>query len=253
MPAALHCGSSPAALALFLAPRTFHFRIPDSLFWAIWLGFLAFIGLMLYAAFRSAKKRRADLEQFGMENGFLFTAKPDAALEEAMGEIRVSGMQVDSHPRFANVLQGSIGGAEAIVADATTGSGKSQSTATITAIKFGAPLPKFMLAPENTLWHLVEKLGFSDLDIDGAPDFSRRFFLHADDPAATRELFKPEVTQAFEALDPKTSLYVSASGRWLSFYRPGRLIAAQQLREFLQQVEPLAGAFRRVQSGSVFR
>ena len=70
--------------------------------------------------------------------------------------------------------------------------------------------------------HRAEKLGYADIDIDGAPDFSRRFFLHGQDQAAVRALFKPEVTQAFEQLDAKTQWSVSGSGQWLVF-SPARL------------------------------
>ena len=88
--------------------------------------------------------------------------------------------------------------------------------------------------------------------IDGAPDFSRRFFLHGKDEAAVRALFKPEITQVFEQLDPKNNFYINSSGSWLVLTRQGRPIQPEQYREILQQAEPIASAFRRTQSSGVF-
>jgi hypothetical protein len=235
-----------------LAPKKVHYNPPPAVFWAVWLGILALVILVAYAAARERRKRREGFEQVAMEVGFLFTEKPDDALAEHLAQIKIASARPDFRPRFSHVLQGNAGGGEVIIGDRTVGAGKSQSTTTVFAFKFATPFPPFMLVPENLLWHIAEKLGYSDIDIDGAPDFSRRFFLHGQDEAAVRALFKPEVTQAFEQLDAKTQWYVSGSGQWLVFSRPGRRIRPQQIRELMQTAEPIVSAFRRAQGGSVF-
>ena len=239
-------------LACVRAPQKMHFDIPPWLFWTMWLGFLGLIVLMLYAKSREAKKRRAALEQFGMETGFMFSEKPDDELAAHLAEIHFNAAQLEYAPYFSNVLRGSVGGGDAVIADRTVGSGKNRSVTTVVAFNLKTPLPAFMVCPENVFWRLAEKVGYSDLRIDGAPDFSKRFFLHGKDEAAVRSLFKPEVTQAFEQLDTKAHFYVSASGPWLAVYRPGRLIPVQQLHDFLQPAESLATAFRRARSTDVF-
>jgi hypothetical protein len=239
-------------LACALAPQRIHFNNPPWLFWAMWLGFLGLVVLMLYAKSRETKKRRDGLEQFGMENGFLFSEKPDDELAAHLAEIHFNVAQLEYAPHYSNVLQGSAGGGDAVIADRTVGSGKSRSITTVVAFNLKSPLPTFMVCAENVLWRLADKVGYSDIDIDGAPDFSKRFFLHGKDEAAVRELFKPEVTQAFEQLDAKVHFSVSASGPWLVVYRPGRLIPVQELRDFLQPAESLANAFRRARSSGVF-
>jgi hypothetical protein len=108
-----------------------------------------------------------------------------------------------------------------------------------------------MLCPENTLWHIAEKFGYKDIDIEGAPEFSRRFFLHGDNETAVRALFKPEVTQVFEQIDGGKYFVVSAWGEWLVVHR-GRLIPVPELRDFLQRAELMANAFRRARTSSVF-
>ena len=239
-------------LAFVRTPQKTHFDVPPWLFWTMWLGFLGLVVLMLYAKSREAKKRRAGLEKFGMESGFLFSEKPDDALAAHLAEIHFNVAQLEYSPHYNNVLQGNAGGGDAVIADRIVGAGKNRSITTIVAFNMKTPLPAFMVCWENVLWRLADKVGYSDIRIDGAPDFSKRFFLHAKDEAAVRALFKPEVTQAFEQLDTKIHFSVSGSGPWLVVCRPGRLVPVQELRDFLQPAESLANAFRRAKSTDVF-
>ncbi|MGZ4825795.1 MAG: hypothetical protein ACXVY9_00440 [Terriglobales bacterium] len=232
--------------------QVIHWNMPPWLFWTMWLGFLGLIVLMLYAKSREIKKRREDFQQFAMESGFSYSETGDEALTGQLAEVHVSGSM--GTVQLSNVLQGSAGGSEIVIADRTVGSGKTRSTSTVVAFKFEEPLPNFMLCPENVLWRLAEKAGYADIRMEGAPDFSRRFFLHGDNEAAVRALFKPDVTQVLEQLDAKTHLYASAAGRWLVFYpRAGRLIPVNTLRDFLQQTEIIANAFRRARATGAFR
>ncbi|MGB9103252.1 MAG: hypothetical protein WCC59_00715 [Terriglobales bacterium] len=239
-------------LAFVRAPQKMHFEIPPWLFFAMWLGFLGLAVLALYAKSREAKQRRAELEQFGMESGFLFLEKPDDALAAHLAGIHFNVTRLEYTPHYGNVLRGNAGGGDAVIADRTVGAGKSRSVTTIVAFDMKTPLPAFMVCVENVLWRLADKVGYSDIDIAGAPDFSKRFYLHGKDEAAVRALFTPEVTQAFEQLDTKLQFQVSVSGPWLVVYRPGRLIPAPELRDFLQPAESLANAFRRARSTGVF-
>ncbi len=239
-------------LMFAVAPQRARANLPPSWTFVFLAGTLALVILIVVAAARARRRRREAFEQFGMERGFLFSAKPDDTLAADLSSIRIDLARWQSRPRYENVLQGSAGGGEAIIADRTVGSGKSQSTSTIIAFRFPQPLPSFVLCPENMLWRVAEKLGYSDIDFDGAPDFSRRFFLHGQDPDAVRALFTPDVTHAFEQLDARSAVHVTGSGPWLVVFRPGRTVPVAQLRDFLQQAETIAGAFRRATS-SVFR
>jgi hypothetical protein len=216
-------------------------------------GMMALMALIIWAAAREQRKRREALTQFGLENGFMYCEQPDAVIAEELAQIQVGPCGYEKRARFRNVLRGSVGGLDTIIADRTVGSGKSQSTSTIVAFKFGTAFPMFTLCGENVLWHIAEKLGYSDIDIDGAPDFSSRFFLHGQDQAAIRELFKPEVTQAFAQMDKDKAPYIAGAGQWLVICHLGRGIPPKDLRDFLQQAQSVAGAFRRAQTSSVFR
>lgn len=221
--------------------------------WAPFAVFLALGVLVAVLAARQQRKRREGLAQFALESGFLFAEEPDSATAAELAQTEIKTANFQRRVRFRNLLRGSTGGLDTIIADRTVGAGKNQSTSTIVAYKFGTPFPAFMLCGENVLWHIAEKLGYSDIDIDGAPDFSQRFFLHGEDQNAIRALFRPEVTQAFSQMQKDKAPNVNAAGPWLIMHRPNRIVAPKDLRDLLQEVQPIAEAFRRVQTGSVFR
>ena len=239
-----------APLLLLQARRPAHFALPPWIL-AIWLGFFLLFLVMVAAKFRALKKRRAAMEQLGMEIGFAYSRMGDEALATELGKIQISGNLGTA--RYGNVLRGSAGGGDAIIADRTVGTGKTQSTSTVVGFNLKTALPSFLLCEENVLWHIAEKLGYKDIDIDGAPDFSKRFFLHGNDEAAIRALFKPELTQVLEGVDSKTHLYATGGGSWVVLYeRPGVLMPVEKIRGFLQQAEIVANAFRRACGASVF-
>lgn len=210
-------------------------------------GFVAFFVVVIWLAARAQRKRREAFERFAMESGFAFTpeADPSVAQELAPTEQTITG--TSSRVRYSNVLRGSRGGREVIIADRTSGQGKSQSQATVVALKLESAVPPFYVCAENLLFHLIEKLGFSDIDIEWAPEFSRRFFLHSNKPEEVRALFTPDVTAAFEQLPQDAGLYVQGAERWVAVYRGMRLTPAEQLREVLEIATRIADALHRGQ------
>jgi hypothetical protein len=167
-----------SVLAYATAPRPIHFNIPTSLFWMVWLGMLGLFVIMLVAKSREIRKRKEAFDRLGMEMGFSYSDHAPEALATELAEIHFNSAQLEYRPRYSNVLEGSAGGGDAVIAGRTVGSGKSVSITTVIAFKQPAALPTFVVTEENVLWKLVEKLGYSDIDLDGAPDFSRRYCLH---------------------------------------------------------------------------
>src|SRR5512146_1691296 len=132
----------------------------------MFVGMCALVAALVYFSLRAQRKRREALAQFAMENGFIYSAKPDPGVAAELAQIHTAAIGDDINPRLDNVLQGSAAGCELIIVDRTLGSGKSASTATICAYKFGAPFPNFMLCPENVLWRVADKLGYRDIDVE---------------------------------------------------------------------------------------
>ena len=239
------------AIALWTRGQPVHFNLPPNAFWMIWVGMLGFFVLLVWAAARARRKRREALEQFALESGFSFSAEADAAIAEELAPIQASvGMAAMGNARYANILRGSRGGREVVIADRSVGQGKSQSTTTVVATKFETPLPSFNLCTENFLMHIVEKFGYSDIDLDSAPEFSKRYFLHGDKPDEVRALFSADVTASFEQLPQDAFLCVQGGGKWMTVYRGGRLTQPAQLPELVEIAGRIADALHRGQEAA---
>ncbi len=237
-------------LALWTRNPGAHSNLPPTVVWLFLAGFIAFFVLIFWAAARAKRKRREGLEQFAMESGFSYSAEADPALAEALAPIKVSVAGIEPRVRYENVLRGSRGGRDVVIADRISGQGKSQSLTTIVAIKLESPLPPFYLCSENFLFHIIEKFGYSDIDLDAAPEFSRRFFLHSNQPDQVRALFTTDVTLEFEQLPQDAFLCVQSGGRWLALYRGNRLAPPAQLRDAVDAAAKLAEALHRGQEAS---
>lgn len=201
---------------------------------------------------RQRAKRRQELSQLASETGFVYQNEPDQSLQAELSEIRLASGFPEQRATYRNILSGVRGGGTAVISDRTVGSGKSSSTTTIIGFKFTTPLADFMACRENLLWKLADKLGYKDIDIDSAPEFSQRYFLHGKEDAAVRRLFTPDVIQAFEQLPSETHLTVNGSGKWLIISQPGRTLRAAEILPFLQQAEIVSSAFRRATGVDVF-
>lgn len=228
-----------------------HFHLPPSVFWLVWAGFLGFFVLIVWAAARAKRKRQEALQQFALESGFSFSPQADPAIAEELAPLQVNvGMAAAGGARYANLLRGSRGGREVVVADRSVGQGKSQNTTTIVAIRFETPLPPFYLCTENFLMHIVEKFGYSDIDLESAPEFSRRYFLHSDKADEVRALFTTDVTAAFEQLPQDAFLCVQGAGKWLSVFRGTGVMQPAKLRDFVDLAGKIADALHRGQEAA---
>lgn len=83
-----------------------------------------------------------------------------------------------------------------------------------------ADLPAFTLAREGLGERLVQKIGFSDIDLEQHPTFSARYALRSDHQQAVRAWFRGEVATSLEAL--VSDLRIEHDGNWMIAYRPAR-------------------------------
>lgn len=233
---------------MLLALWTRQSTLPPKVGFLVVAGFVAFFVLVIWAAARAKRKRREELEQFALESGFAYSPEADPGTTAQLAELKMSPVGVETRVRYENVLRGSRGGREVVMADRTTGGGKSQSTSTIVATRFSSPLPAFYLCAENVLFRIIEKLGFSDIDIESAPEFSRRYFLHGEKPDEVRALFSRDVTLMLEQLPNDATLMVMGSGPWLVVSKMNQLIPVQQLRELVETATRISEALQRGQT-----
>ena len=91
-------------------------------------------------------------------------------------------------------------------------------------------MPDFALRPERTIDRLIPLIGHGDIDFEGFPSFSHRYFLRGTDEAAVRALFTPQRLAAFESVEPCA---VAGAGTRLIYFEPDHLVWPVALDAFL--------------------
>jgi hypothetical protein len=200
------------------------------------------LGVTLYLGY----KRRKDLEQFAMSAGLAF--EPDA---DRLPPLENSGLELftQGHSRkFKNLIIAFGAGTERIYFfdySYVTGSGKNARTHLFTPACFEfreAFFPKFELRPETFLDKLGEMIGFTDIDVDGSPDFSKRYRLTGQDKEAVLAFFGPQTVSFFEQ-HPGWRAQASG-GRIVIFGREG-LIPVNVYRDYMEECKDLVSAIAR--------
>jgi hypothetical protein len=93
-------------------------------------------------------------------------------------------------------------------------------------------LPAFSLRPERFYHRVGALFGYRDINFDSRPEFSRMFLLRGDDEAAIRAHFTDPVAEFFEK---KPGVCAAGMGRELLFWRPGRVVAPQEIEAFMRE------------------
>lgn len=233
--------------ALLVPSLTMAIDWPPASVWGIWFGVVAALALIGSISILRKKRRREALEQFGLEIGFSLSSQIERATKDELQPLQTSLGDFDFNPTYENLLRGTRDGRELVVTDRTEGLGRSRSTATVVGVRFIPPLPPFSLGSEGVLHRALNELGYKNIDLDSAPEFSRRFFLHSDEPHAVRELFTRDVIAAFEHLPREDGLHVLSNGQWMAVYRPGRVIPINELRGMIEIAVTLGSALHRAQ------
>ena len=200
------------------------------------------VGLWLYLDY----KRRKELELFAASAGLAF--EPDA---DRLPRLEESGLELftQGHSRkYKNLMVTSGAGAERVYFfdySYLTGSGKQRRTHQFTpaCFEFRETLfPRFELRPETFLDKLGEMIGFADIDVAGAPEFSKRYRLTGQDKAAVLAFFGPRTVSFFEQ-HPGWRAQASG-GRIVLFGREG-LIPVNVYRDYMEECKDLVSAIVR--------
>lgn len=188
-------------------------------------------------------KRREAFRQLALRLGLSFEAAAKQLPEEEFGPLPL--FTRGHSKRAKNVLRGSPSGGPLALFDYhyTTGSGKNRSTSQHTVIVFrlqGNPLPWFTMAPEHVFHRLGAIFGYHDIDFPHQEEFSRTYFLRGKDEQAIRALFQPPIVAALA----RTNGWVLEGGaQHLLIYRPGKRVAPDQARQFLDETGRIAQLF----------
>jgi len=187
-----------------------------------------------------AATRILELQEAGRLLGFEFLGRMPAGERQALGVLPYVGKA--RRGRVTGYLRRTQDGETLALFDFAYRHHKRRHAQTVAAL--ASPrldLPAFAVRPERILDRLIPLIGHRDIDFEGSPVFSRRYFLRGEDEAAVRALFTPERRTAFENVEP---CGVAASGRRLVYFEPDRLVWPGALDAFLERATRIVGMFR---------
>lgn len=198
------------------------------------------VALALYFSFY---KRRKEMEIFAASAGLPFEPEADR-LPPLEGE----GLPLFEQGRsrkYSNLVTFSGAGAERIYFfdySYVTGEGGSRRTHRFTpaCFEFLAPVfPRFELRPETFLDKMGEQPGFSDITVEEAPEFSRRYRLSGADKEAVLAFFGP---QALRFLEEHPGWRVQAAGPRIALFGKECLIPTGVYRDYMEECKDLVAA-----------
>ena len=188
-----------------------------------------------------AKKRRETIQEHAEAMGLTFFPDGDSELMN-----RLSLFKLFSQGRgrkMTNLIQGDSGEVSIAIFDYqyTTGSGKQSQTYSQSVVALQSNqlvCPDFTIRPENLFDKIGGALGFQDIDFESHPLFSKSFVLQSSDEKAIRQYFDQSVLDFFAA---KPGISVEAQSGTLFFYRSGRKIQPEQIKDNLAQAYEIFG------------
>ena len=206
-------------------------------------GMLAFGAGMLWLGAKRAKQRRTDLQQLAREFDLSFFEKDTFGLGTQLKAFdlfsRERGIRWKGKSnRITNVMRGQVDGTDVYLFDYTyiVHTGKSSHAVRQTvffANDKNLQLPDFRLKPEGWWQKILTKTGAGrDINFEGNPDFSKRFWLTGEIEDLIREKFSPEL-QRFLAARP--SIHLEGSNYYLIAYKPGKTLNADEAQVFFER------------------
>lgn len=208
---------------------------------AVFGGVILLIVTGIFFSIRAEKKRREAILVAAEEMGLTFFPEGDATLLE-----RLSGFKLFSQGRsrkMKNLIQGDSGEVKIAIFDYqyTTGSGKNSHTSNQSVVSLQSAeliCPDFTMRPEGMFDKIGSALGFQDIDFESHDLFSKSFVLQGSNEEAIRKYFTPSLHDFFAA---RPRISVEAQSGTLFFYRSGKRIKPDEIRDNLSQAYEIFG------------
>jgi hypothetical protein len=196
---------------------------------------LSLIGVIIVLAIRHDKKRTEDLAAAAGRMNFTFSKEASPHLLRTVEHFQLFAR--GHSKKIRNVFTGKAGDLDVSVFDYryTTGSGKNSNTARQTVMLFESnqlEFPQFALRPEHLFHKIGQVFGYTDIDFDTHPGFSKRYLLRGEDENAVRSTFNREALAFYET---DRTLSTEAHGRQLIHYRAAKRVSAEQVQEFIAE------------------
>jgi hypothetical protein len=199
----------------------------------LFVGLFVLIIAVVIVTWRKERERTEALRRVAETAGLTFAPKADIADIRSLGDVQLFAR---GHSKeVTNLMTGRLGDQHVVVFDYryTIGSGKSHSTTMQTVVVLPSAkgsLPDLQMAPENPLIKLLEAVGYQDIDVESAPEFSRRYILRGADEAAIRAALYPRATSYFAEHEGWT---VEVQSGTVAIYRANSRPKPEDMRTFI--------------------
>ena len=193
------------------------------------------VGVIWFALHKLEKNRSLRFQEIADQMGLNFHRKGDSGLQARFSALTLFGR---GHSRKSyNVLSGQSQNIDVAVFgyQYTTGGGKNSHTSRQTVMAFDSPhlqLPAFELRPEHMFHKIGQAFGYSDIDFETHPQFSKKYLLRGKNEDAIRDVFTADALEFFEA---GKGISVEARDGQLIYYRSGRRIKPEEIQAFMEQ------------------
>ncbi len=212
--------------------------------WPLIVGILFIIGALFALFIYLDRKRTAKLAAAAQALGLTFRAKATAEDKTLSQGSTIATM---GHSRaLRNVIElPESDGTQMTLFDYSyiVGHGKTSRTHNQTVTRIASTrlnLTAFDLRPESILAKIAQTLGYKDIDIEGWPNFSKKYLLRGPDDAAIRQLFTAPILQYCEE---SRGLWISGVGQFLWFHRDNVRPKPENLAAFVESARQTAALF----------
>jgi len=198
------------------------------------VGLLVLMAIVVIVTRRRERERTEALRRVAETAGLAFEPSANIDAIRSLGDVQLFAR--GHSKRVTNLMTGRLGDQQMAVFDYqyTIGSGKGQRNTMQTVVLLPSAkgsLPDLQMAPENPLIKLIEAFGYQDIDIESAPEFSRRYILRGADEAAIRAALSPGATSYFAEHEGWT---VEVQSGTVAIYRADTRPKPEDMRTFIE-------------------
>ncbi|MDH5299706.1 MAG: hypothetical protein OEV91_11875 [Desulfobulbaceae bacterium] len=214
---------------------------------------LIFAALVLLAK-RAAGKRRAEMENFCLANGFSFTtngAAPGSPWDDdpgwkellpggppvAIKRLEIFGTGGDAEAK--NGVHVPFGSGNLLFFDYSYSGGTGDSSRsyshTVALARVQAPLPGFHLRPARFLDRLAAMAGFNSIDLRGHEEFSKKYRLSGQDSKAVQMFFGPRAA----VLEKSSGWHIKAGGNHIVLFNKEGRVPPADYAAYIGEVKEL--------------
>lgn len=183
--------------------------------------------------FKNGKARNQKMRNIAAELNFHFSDLNDTGLFQQLSEFKL--FNHGKSPKITNVLSSEVNiNTECHVFDysyiISTGKSSHEYNQTVLFINSKElSLPQFYQRPETIFTKLLSFLGYSDINFENFPEYSRNYHLKGEFEDVIRSYFSKDVLNLLTA---QKDLYMEGMNYYLILYQKGELCQPGQLNSF---------------------